>query len=141
MEYDRPRVGVGVVIRRAGKILLGMRAGSHGAGLWALPGGFIEGGETFEETTCREVYEETGLTNLLVQGLISISNDCVYDKHFVSIGMLADCLEGEPVVMEPHKSRNWKWFNLEELPEDIFLPSKRVLENWKKGIVYTKEHE
>jgi 8-oxo-dGTP diphosphatase len=56
----RPQVGVGVIIVRDGKILLGLRR-SHGAGTWALPGGHLEWGETVESCARREVKEETGL--------------------------------------------------------------------------------
>jgi 8-oxo-dGTP diphosphatase len=38
---EQPRVGVGVLVMRAGKILLRQHLGSHGAGTWALPGGHL----------------------------------------------------------------------------------------------------
>ncbi|WP_134596929.1 NUDIX domain-containing protein, partial [Pseudomonas aeruginosa] len=37
-----PQVGVGVLILRDGKVLLGRRKGSHGAGCWSAPGGHLE---------------------------------------------------------------------------------------------------
>lgn len=139
MENDRPKVGVGVVVIRDGKVLLGERLASHGSGTWAIPGGHMEGGETFEETAKREVEEETGLTDVEVQGLVSVSNDRVYGKHFISIGFLVECKSGEPYPAEPEKSQNWTWFPADQLPDNIFLPSKRVLENWLAGTIYTAE--
>ena len=56
-----PQVGVGVLILRDGKVLLGRRKGSHGAGCWSAPGGHLEFGETLEDCAAREVLEETGL--------------------------------------------------------------------------------
>ncbi len=41
-------IGVGVIIKNDGKILLGKRIGSHGAGTWGLPGGHLEPGEEVE---------------------------------------------------------------------------------------------
>lgn len=54
---------VGAVIRDpAGRLLLIRRGHEPGAGLWSLPGGRIEPGETDQQAVAREVLEETGLT-------------------------------------------------------------------------------
>lgn len=137
MEHERPKVGVGIVVVKDGKVLLCERLSSHGAGTHSLPGGHMEFGETFEETALRELKEETGLTDVEVTGLISVKSDRVYDKHFVTIGMLGEWKSGEPVAMEPEKACNWAWYAPSELPESLFLPSKAVLENWIAGKVYT----
>ncbi|HEU5357581.1 MAG TPA: NUDIX domain-containing protein, partial [Gemmatimonadales bacterium] len=50
----RPQLGVGVLILREGKLLLGQRRGSHGAGTWAPPGGHLDSGESVEQCACRE---------------------------------------------------------------------------------------
>jgi 8-oxo-dGTP diphosphatase len=53
---------VGAVIRdRAGRLLLILRGHEPGKGLWSIPGGRIEPGETDEQAVVREVREETGL--------------------------------------------------------------------------------
>jgi len=53
---------VGAVIRdEAGRLLMVMRGHDPGRGLWSIPGGRIEPGETAEEAVVREVREETGL--------------------------------------------------------------------------------
>ncbi len=57
----RPVAGVGVVILDGGKVLLVQKRNGPFAGLWGVPGGKIELGETRIEAAHREVAEETGL--------------------------------------------------------------------------------
>ena len=137
MEKQRPKIGIGIIIVRNGKILIGERIGNHGAGTFMIPGGHLEFGESFEETARREVEEETGLKNIEVKGVVSITNDIAYDMHYVSIGILAESKEGEPYNAEPEKSQNWKWYDTDNLPENIFIPSKKAIKNWLMGKMYT----
>jgi len=61
-EYpDSPRVGVGAIVVKEGRILLVKRAAEPSRGLWAIPGGSLELGETLREGAEREILEETGL--------------------------------------------------------------------------------
>lgn len=58
------RVGCGCLVQsvlQPGRVLLGRRLGSHGAGKFALPGGHLEMGESWEDCLGREVKEETNL--------------------------------------------------------------------------------
>jgi len=60
--FDRaPIPGVGVVIVRDGELLLIRRGRGANKGLWAVPGGKVEYGETREAAAVREAREETGL--------------------------------------------------------------------------------
>ena len=134
---ERPKVGIGVIVVRGGKILIGERLSGHGAGTFEIPGGHLEFGETFAEAALREVREETGLIDLAVRGIVSLANDIAYNKHYVSIGVCVDCHKGEPVAAEPTHSRNWRWYGVHELPEPLFPHSKRVIDNWLAKQIYT----
>ena len=50
-----------VAVRAEGGVIIIKRGIEPAKGKWALPGGFLETGETWQEGSCREVYEETGL--------------------------------------------------------------------------------
>lgn len=56
-EQQRPKTGVGVMILKNGKVLLGKRKGSHGEGEFAFPGGHLEYMEGFADCARREVLE------------------------------------------------------------------------------------
>jgi ADP-ribose pyrophosphatase YjhB (NUDIX family) len=58
---DLPRVAVGAVVFKDNKVLLVKRAKPPAQGLWAIPGGSVELGETLQQAAERETLEETGI--------------------------------------------------------------------------------
>jgi 8-oxo-dGTP diphosphatase len=119
----RPQIGVGVLIFRNGRILLGRRRGSHGDGTWAPPGGHLEFGESVEACARREASEEAGLELHSVRpGPYTNDVFAAEGKHYVTLFVVADAPTGEPQLREPDKCSAWQWFLWPELPEPIFLP-------------------
>lgn len=125
---ERPKIGIGVIIRNGNKVLLGKRKGSHGEGTWAFPGGHLELNESFENCAKREVEEETGL---IVGGFKkgTFTNDIFVDeqKHYVTLYLVTDWVYGEPKIMEPEKCEKWEWFTWDKLPEPLFLALEDLL--------------
>ncbi len=121
-ETQRPKVGLGVYIRKDGKILLGKRKNTHGAGTWSAPGGHLEMNETWEECAKRETLEETGLEIENVR-FMTATNDVFPDvgKHYITLAMAADWKSGEPQNREPEKCEGWDWFAWDELPEPLTI--------------------
>ena len=115
-------IGVGVLVVREGKVLLGRRRGSHGAGTWSAPGGKLDYGESIEHCARRELAEETGL-ELGPAELGPYTNDVFTDgPHYVTALVIARGAMGEPRVMEPDKCEGWAWFAWDQLPAPLFLP-------------------
>ncbi len=139
-DQPQPKVGVGVVILNdKNEVLLGLRSASHGSGEWSFPGGHMEFGETVFETARREIREETGL-DIKEFELISVCDEMRYirsdNKHYVNLGVLGRYNGGEVRNMEPEKCKEWRWFPLEELPENLFEPTEITLKNLKDKVVY-----
>lgn len=117
-----PLHGVGVLILRDGKVLLGRRRGSHGEGHWAPPGGHPDPGETPEATAAREVREETGLRIVRARVGPTTEDRFPEGKHYLTTFVIADAPEGEPTNLEPHKCEGWEWSSWDALPAPLFLP-------------------
>lgn len=132
-EELMPRVGVGVMVMKDGKILLSKRKGSHGAGEYSWPGGHMEYMESFEECAKREVREETGIEIENIRFLRIYNLKEYAPKHYVDVGLAADWKSGEPKVMEPDRSEGWDWYDISNLPEPLFATSPTYIEALKTG--------
>ena len=135
------RVGIGVMILNENKILLGNRAknkkdtgGIHEVDCWTLPGGKQEYNETFLDGAKREVKEETNL-DIEDLELFGAADDIQPDRHYITIHVIAKKYNGEPQVMEPTKEDEWKWFDLDNLPRNLYSPSKKFIESYKNKTI------
>jgi len=138
-------VGVGVMILRDGRVLLGRRhddpekASSllQGQGTWTMPGGKVDFGEKLADCACRETLEETSLiADKEKLKVISVSDDLKDMAHFTTVGFLCEAFAGEPRVMEPDEIVEWQWFDINDLPAPLFFPSERVLKNYLNRTIY-----
>ena len=133
MEETRPRVGVGVLIVKDGRILLGKRRGSAGEGEYACPGGNLEHMESIAACAARETAEETGLEIGNVRLLCAVNVTAYGGRHYVSLMMAADWIAGEPLALEPEKCDGWEWHDQERPPAPIFSNAASAIEAWKSG--------
>ena len=131
---NRPKVGIGVMVIRDRKVLIGKRVSSHGEGEYCFPGGHMEYMESFEECARREVREEAGIEIKDVRFLLLDNLKHYAPKHYVDIGMLAEWSEKEPTVCEPHKVDSWRWHPLSEpLPKPHFATLQLYLDAYNGG--------
>lgn len=133
---QKPRVGVGILIFKDGKVLLSKRKGSHGAGEYAFPGGHLEYLESFADCARREVKEECGIEikKIRFQYLANVKKYA--PKHYVHIGLIADWKSGEPQVLEPAKSESWGWYSMKKLPRPLFEMCKLASDAHRKNKKY-----
>jgi len=119
VNYENPIPSVAVVITDLeGRVLLTKRNIEPGIGLWCLPGGFIELGETAEETVVRETLEETGLGVEPVKMLGPCSRIGGYHGDVLLLGFTASVIDGD--LKPGDDAEEVRYFNLNELPEIAF---------------------
>ena len=59
-------------------------------------------------------------------------DDIQPNKHFVTIQVIAHSFSGELKVMEEDKMDEWKWFDINQLPKNIYSPSKKFIDAYIK---------
>ena len=112
-EYrELPRVGVGAIVIREGRILLVQRASAPGKGFWAIPGGLVELGETVREAAERELLEETGVSvrardAFFIFDFIDRDAEGKIRYHYIIVDFLADYLGGEPKAADDVSDARW----------------------------------
>jgi ADP-ribose pyrophosphatase YjhB (NUDIX family) len=109
---DRPILAVSAAIIRDGHVLVARRNRGPAYGLWTLPGGVVEAGETVTQALIREIDEETGMT---VEPLALAGHREVVvrdaagkvERHFVILCFASRWIAGEPSLNEELAEAKW----------------------------------
>jgi 8-oxo-dGTP diphosphatase len=109
----RPILAVSAAIIRDGKVLIVRRARPTAGGLYTLPGGGVEVGESLVEAVAREVMEETQLAvePIALAGYreaVVRDGDGRIERHFVILPFAARWIAGEPVLNEELSEAAWR---------------------------------
>lgn len=134
--YLRPVVTL--IIYKDGKILLQKREDN---GCWAIHGGGIELGETYIEALNREIKEELNIQpiNPILMGIYSgkelfniypKSKDQVYILNHV---FFCESYEGK-INFTDGEVKELQWFDLDELPENLFKVNKPIINDVKEFV-------
>jgi 8-oxo-dGTP diphosphatase len=109
---DRPFLAVSAAIVRDGNVLLVRRARAPANGLFSLPGGVVEAGETLHEAVMREIREETSIAiePVALAGFretVTRDSDNRVERHFVILPFAARWIAGEPILNEELSEARW----------------------------------
>lgn len=126
------KAAVFVVLERDGKIFLLRRLNTGWAdGMWTLPSGHIDPGQTAIEAIQVEAREEA-VVEIAADDLEFIHSHYVFDAY-ANYYFKATKWEGEPKIGEPHLASEAGWFAYDEIPDDTIMHVRQMLADVAKG--------
>jgi 8-oxo-dGTP diphosphatase len=117
---DAPRVAAGAVVVNQDKVLLVLRNKAPAKDMWAIPGGSVNLGETFQAAAEREVLEETGL-QIKAGEIVYVFERIECDQagqvqfHYVILDLMAEALDPSQPLTPADDVRDAGWFSLADL--------------------------
>jgi 8-oxo-dGTP diphosphatase len=144
-ERFRPLVAVVLLLIQKGQVLLMKRANSgFGDGLYALPGGGMDGDEPLRNALIREAKEELGIDISPADlEFVTVLHTGRYEKNKYEALVFCfktDKFSGKLVNNEPHKCDDLRFFPLDALPENMLDSSIEALQNLNKNIPFQELH-
>jgi 8-oxo-dGTP diphosphatase len=109
IQPSHPQLAVSAAIFRDDRILLVRRARSPGKGLYSLPGGRVEFGESLHTALHREVDEETGLKIEIIDlaGWREVLPGTTGGGHYLIMSFASRWIGNEPVLNDEHDDFKW----------------------------------
>ncbi len=119
VDYDNPRIVVGSVVRHDGRILLCRRAIEPRKGLWTLPAGYLESGETPAEGAIREAREEANAA-ITICGVLAIYTV----RRLGQVQIMHRARLADPVISAGQESLEVGLFTWRDIPwPDLAFPT------------------
>jgi 8-oxo-dGTP diphosphatase len=127
MRIKGPGLAVDGVILLGEAIVLVKRRNQPYAGMWALPGGFVEYGETVEDAVKREILEETGL-KVEIEKLAGVYSDPKRDPRGHTVSVVFLCKKTGGSLKADSDAADVRSFTLAKLPALAF-DHRKIIED------------
>jgi len=128
-KHRNPFLTVDAIIEVAGGIVLIKRKNPPPG--WAIPGGFVDYGETIENAVVREAKEETGLDIRITRQFHTYSDPKRDPRHHTVSTIFIATASGTPVAADDAKDAGI--FTRDNLPDEIAFDHRQILEDYFSG--------
>ncbi|MGB7347625.1 MAG: NUDIX domain-containing protein [Pirellulaceae bacterium] len=138
-QFFGPVAAVGaLIVDQQSKLLLVRRARDPGKGLWGLPGGFVDRGESVEQALAREILEETQLVMTACRLLTTGPNH--YDYHgvvsqVIDLFFCCEVADRDVIVLADDELNDFVWAHPgpQHLDSMAFESNRKAIEFWMKS--------
>jgi len=146
-----PKAAVGALVLNKDRVLLVKRGKAPAKGLWALPGGKIELGETMTQALEREILEETGLS-VRADHIIHVFDNIIHNQngdiqfHYIIIDFLAHPLNPEANLSPGDDAAEVRWAAMDKLDnlsvtETTLNLIQQVMETQTQGVLSQEKQQ
>lgn len=134
-RYLTPSPTVDIIIETDGGIVLIKRKNPPSG--WAMPGGFVDYGETVEEAAVREAKEETGM-DVTLEGILGVYSNPMRDPRFHTISTVFKArASGVPAGLDDAEEA--RVFSLDSIPESLAFDHEKILADYIKNMCKNQE--
>ncbi len=141
MKYTTttPYIASFVIVRKGNKIAFVLREHTKWMnGYYGLPSGKVENDESYLQAAVREAREEIGIEIKLRDLKYLHTSHRREGLYWVDVYFEAMKWKGEPCNNEPNKHSEFAWLDMDDLPENVITSVRFVLEQIKRGKVYSE---
>jgi len=129
-----------LILLKYNKILLLRRFNTgYEDGNYSVVAGHLDGNETFIQAMVREAKEEADI-NIKPEDLkvVHVMHRKVPNEERIDFFIMSNKWRGEPKIMEPHKCDDLRWFELDNLPDNIIPYVKQAIDCFLNNILYSE---
>ena len=128
-----PILGVGAVVIHQARVLLVKRGNAPYQGMWCIPGGRVQYGETLQQAAEREILEETSIIIKAKQPVYTFeiieTENTEQPLHYVVIDLEADYVSGD--IKPDDDALDARWFAKDEIAQDhVQELTRKFLTQW-----------
>lgn len=139
-DIARPYTDVYIILKKDNLVAAVKRTNTNWMdGFYGLPAGKVENNETYAEAAVREAHEEVGVVIQASQlRAVHVQHRKTDDTLWVGVFFVAELWQGEPHNAEPERSDEFKWLDLNNLPENVVPSQRAALDFIDKRVFYSE---